>query len=446
MNSKHPPNESLATLEATLTESPIAAVSLEQHLDRIDVFKIGLRNSFEIDFRTATKKSATSDRKRERFHFLGEILPLIRPRAKRLAPNLYQAYLSLEQKAEESFWKVYEDFQPMVHHISESAGVLVDDADLVLGRTILLFEVSRRKKFVTYLEKSLRESIKNLRGRRYAQELGIPVSAGRLVPQLLWKLDQTSMQLGRSLSKEESEIEIITFLCKHRAKFSGQTMERIAAAIHSFRANVSIDDPNRLLDALNHGPQPRYEAGNDCHVEQCEEREFQLAEIMRTIDRAGFDAAETVLVLNRLGLPHDHNLYQRTAASVTEASLRKRKQRLLVRLMAAKFAPQSPTFGVLLVSSACKSRPHIRAALAKRFGSPPNTLTPETNGVDELLNWMSLSDAVYRISILDRERLRQYLLADEVVSLPTPAFQKLVAALIDQERLNFPCLQSSTDF
>ncbi len=57
----------------------------------------------------------------------------------------------------------------------------------------------------------------------------------------------------------------------------------------------------------------------------------------------------------------------------------------------------------------------------------------------ELLNWLSLSTSVYRLSITQRGRVADYLSDDTGTVLASESFQKLKAALIEQERLGFPC-------
>lgn len=422
-------------------------VSLDAHLQRVDVFKIGLRNSFEIDFRAARAKKRrgenTSSRS-ELFHYLGEALPLVEPRARALPHGLRQAYESLRERAEESFWQIYYDFQPMVQSIADSSGVDSDLLQPILGRTVLLYEISRKKKFVTYLEKSLRESVKNIRGKQYAQDLGIPLSAGRLVPQLLWQLDQAAMKAGQTLSNEDGERVVVNFLSAHPTRFSMAMMRRISEVIRGHRKDISLDHHEILEPSSSSAEQT---IGNDCYVERSDECAHQLGQIMEAISRAQFDEIEMAIVLQRLGLTYDERVYATVASKVTVSSLRKRKQRLLVRLLASRFAPQAQYFGQFLNQSISESRSRILQCisdLAARKGQS------EDQVVEKLLNWMSLTECVYKISILDRERLNAFMLPDEAGKpsdhstkpgvLGTPLFQKLKAALIEQDRLGFPCV------
>lgn len=423
------------------------AISLDAHLQRVDVFKIGLRNSFQIDFRSARSKKQSAKRCKEGgesnselFHYLGEVLPLIEPRARAMPKGLRRAYETLRERAEESFWQIYSDFQPMLQSIAQASGIESDQLQPVLGRSVLLFDASRKTKFVTYLEKSLRESVKNLRGKQYAEDFGIPLSAGRLVPQMLWQLDQAAMGAGHSLSNEDADLIVLNFLAAHPTRFSAAMMQRIAHVIRGYRKSVSLDN-HELLEPS--APTEERAAGNDCYLEQSEENSHQLRQIMNAISLAQFNENETALVLHRLGLHHDERVYADVASKVTVSSLRKRKQRLLVRLLASRFSSQSPHFGRYLNESVSKSRDKILRQigdLAEEMGRTKEEF------VEKLLNWMSLTDCVYKISILDRERLLAFLLVDRGMgpspkgTLTTPLFQKLKAALIEQDRLGFPCL------
>ena len=62
---------------------------------------------------------------------------------------------------------------------------------------------------------------------------------------------------------------------------------------------------------------------------------------------------------------------------------------------------------------------------------------------------MSLSKSVYRLTISERGRLQQFLAPDQqaerhVRSVSGPLFNKLKAALIDEDRQGFPCLSEIT--
>ncbi|MDV6028742.1 MAG: hypothetical protein F9B45_01235 [Phycisphaera sp. RhM] len=430
--------------ESTTAKSDVEPViggsrsSLQRHLDRLDVLKVGLRNSFGIDFRTASRLVHDDDgeTRSERFHYLPEVFPFLESRVVSLGKKRRRAYEALKEQAVESFWKLYSDFQPMLQAVAESSGVDADRLGPVLGRSLLLFDASRRTKFVTYLEKSLRESVKNLRGQAYARQLGLPLSAGRLVPQMQWVLQRASMQRGRQLSAEESDDVVIDFLRRHRAKFSRDSMRRIAEVMRCGRREVSLDVCHDWLEPSVGQGEGVSGPGNDGWVEEREEREFQLCQIHAAIERAGFDAEESCVVLQRLDLPHDQARYERVASGVTSASLRKRATRLLVRLMAARYAPQAPRFGGLLRRTSSQAAAELRRTLAE-FAAERGCQTAALAA--ELLNWMSLSTSVYRLSITQRGRVAEYLSGDSGTALASESFQKLKAALIEQERLGFPC-------
>ncbi|QEF97059.1 hypothetical protein Mal15_10940 [Stieleria maiorica] len=415
---------------------------LEQHLDRLDVLKVGLWNSFGIDLRTATRRVQEDDgqTRSERFHYLPELIPFLHARVITLETKQRRAYESVKERATESFWKLYSDFQPMVHVVAESTGIDADRLDPVLGRSLLLFDASRRTKFVTYLEKSLRESVKNLRGEDHARQLGLPLSAGRLVPQMQWVLQRAAMEAGRQLSAEESDAVVIEFLTQHRCKFSNDSMRRIAEVMRRGRGDVSLQSCREWLEPSVNPASGVSAAGNDGWLEAQEEHDAQLRQVHAAIDRAGFDADEQCIVLHRLGLPHDQTRYDRVASAVTSASLRKRAARLLVRLMAARYAPQAPRFGGLLHSTSSQAKDALHGTLAAL--ATENGMEPEVLATD-LLNWMSLSESVYRVSIAQRGRVAEYLCGDSIATLPSGTFQKLKAALIEQERLGFPCWDES---
>lgn len=420
---------------------------LERHLRRLDIFKLGLRNSFGIDFRTATRLVHVEDgeKRSERFHYLGEVFPFIESKVNALQPMRRRAYETLKERAVESFWQIYSDFQPLMQSIANSSGVDADRLTPVLGRATLLFDVSRGSKWVTYLEKSLRESVKNLRGEQYARELGLPLSAGRLVPQIRWVLEQAAMQKNRALSADESDSVVINFLSAHRSKFSLNSMRRTAEIMRDGHRNVSLDAFHKWMEPSGGGrfDDERFgarDAGNDCHLDRIDECEFQLKQIHAAIRLAGFDADETCIVLQRLDLPYDQPRYDKVASKVTSASLRKRSTRLLVRLMAAKFAPQAPRFGSLFRSTSSDAREGLVekiAACADERGRSPATL------IDELLNWMSLSRSIYRVSISERGRLVEYCSNAAGTAPASATFDKFRAALIEQERLGFLCWEPS---
>ena len=75
---------------------------------------------------------------------------------------------------------------------------------------------------------------------------------------------------------------------------------------------------------------------------------------------------------------------------------------------------------------------------------------PVTAVVQSLLNWMSLGDTVYKVTISERGRLEQFLASlfhsDAVNTAVSGAlYNKLKAALIDQDRQGFPCLSKTLE-
>ncbi|MGB7347008.1 MAG: hypothetical protein WBD20_22480, partial [Pirellulaceae bacterium] len=187
--------------------------TLDRHLEHVYLFKLGLFNSFGVDFRTQTYSAKASDGQSAPvlFNYLSEVLPLVQPQADRLPPRRRAAYNSLADAAIHSFWEIYYRFGPLIHQFANKHGVEVDDLGNILGRAILLYDKKRGFKFFSYLDKSLRESVKNLRGCIYAQRYQLPLSAGRLMPQMLWLIDQESLRLQRSLTMDESESLIIRY-------------------------------------------------------------------------------------------------------------------------------------------------------------------------------------------------------------------------------------------
>lgn len=144
-------------------------------------------------------------------------------------------------------------------------------------------------------------------------------------------------------------------------------------------------------------------------------------------------------VLHRLDLPHDERRLERIARTVTSATLRKRAARLLVRLMAARYCNQAPRFGVLLKATPSAARNRIRQ-LIDQCASERSSKASQL--INETLNWISLSDSVYKISISERGKLAGYLSQTPRSPISSAVFQKLKAALIEQERLDFPCWSS----
>ncbi|MEO1523981.1 MAG: hypothetical protein AAFX06_01025 [Planctomycetota bacterium] len=420
-------------------DRPGSSDALMDRWMRVDVFKHAIANQFAIELRTATwtQRSHDGQTRTHRFHYLAEIDSLLAPRVSRLPVAERRAFRDVFERAQDAFWSLYLDFLPLVNSVSASSGVESESLERVLARAILLYDVARKTRFVTYLEKTLRESVKNLRGQRYADELALPVSAGRLVPQLMWELHQAAMRTGHALSAEESDRVVIGFLRQHQCRFSDSCMQRIARTLREETHWISLDSCFESLEpsATRDGTR----AGNDCYVDQEDERQHQLSQIERAMERAGFSEEECALTYARLDLPYNHILHERVASKVTSATLRKRKTRLLVRLMSARYADQAPRFGPFLNTSPAKARAPMREKLVEI--SRANDCQWR-DAVDDLLNWMSLSESVYRISILERGRLMTFLCDETRLELSSPLFQKLKAALIEQDRLDFPCIRS----
>ena len=105
--------------------------------------------------------------------------------------------------------------------------------------------------------------------------------------------------------------------------------------------------------------------------------------------------------------------------------------------MATRYAPPGTT-----VWAAAASTPSVaRAALRELIVEHPSELNCDSGEfVDDLLNWMSRSDSVYRVSITERGRSADNLTETPNRALVTSTFDPLKAALIEQERLSFPCL------
>ncbi|OYP35452.1 hypothetical protein [Rhodopirellula sp. MGV] len=423
--------------------------NLERHLHRIEVFEVALQNSFGLDLRVLRRR--VDDRQIDGgavsvkpFQYLPEVLPFIQPRVDQLERKQRSAFEAIKELAVDSFWQVYTDFQPLVHAIATDAGVDADQLGPVLARSILLFESSRGTKFVTYVEKCLREAVKNLRGQRFADLYGIPVSAGRLVHQISWQVQQAEIELGCGLSTEEFDRVVIGFLNEHSVRFSRMTIEKIAAVLRNGLPKQSIESCQKWLepstDVCFQVP------GNDCQVDEQDEHRYQISQIHEAMRRAKFSQIEQAIVLERLGLAYQATVFEQVARRCTSATLRKRASRLLVRLMAARYQPQSPRFGWLMDETATSAKAELVETIAELVSSVPSEQSEfgMRGFVDDLLNWMSVSESVYRISISERGALCEYLFPDSgragkaTNHLESNTFSKLRAALIEQERLDFP--------
>ncbi len=420
--------------------------SLDRHLENLFVYQLGLKNSFGVDLRSDTFSRAPPGGSPQSFlfNYLSEIPPLLEGRVKQLPKGRREAYAKLEDAAVSSFWEVYYRFQPLIHSYARRYGVEVDDLGNVLGRAILLYDKRRGFKFYSYLKKTLRESIKNLRGQMYAEKYCLPLSAGRLMPQLLWMLDQETLRLQRRLSPEEGDRLVIDFLRDHRAHFSESTMRTIAGVARTRVRKVSLNaNASHRRDVPGEAAVATDSAAAEHPLDAQDEYEHTLRRIHEAIRVAGFDAQEQAIVLERLDLAHDEELYSRIESELSAGSLRNRKMRLLVRFMVAMYAGDSPRFGRFIHAQPQASRTVLRRALddlADTFGMTTGAVTRC------LLNWMSLRDSVYRLSIAERGRLERFLsdepLASKQIGIDGHVYNKLKAALMEQDRLDFPCLSA----
>lgn len=423
-------------------------LALERHLERIFVFKLGLSNSFGIDFRqnTYTRKESDGSVKAVLFNYLSEVPPMIVGRIEQLPKRRRDVYQKLEEEAVRSFWEIYFRFQPLLHRYASQHGVDVDDLGNILGRAILLFDKTRGFKFYSYLDKTLRESIKNLRGKMYAEEYCVPLSAGRLMPQLFWLLDQETLRRERRLSPDESDQIILDFLRSHPAQFAESTMQAVALAARTRRRKVSLDN-SATREGVGAGSDreqnPR--TGSD-QVEAEDEYQHALRNIHRAMDRAGFDEREAAIVLERLELAHDEDLYARIESELSAGSLRNRKSRLLVRFMAAFHAGHAARTGRFLHAEPEASRVILRSELDSLAADHEMSTQ---HFVRQLLNLMSLTGSVYRLSIHERGRLEKFLLPDgdsstaaRSLGIDGHVYNKLKAALMEQEHLGFPFLRT----
>ncbi len=420
--------------------------TLQRHLEAIFVFKLGLRNSFGVDLRENTFTPADDGRRQGvLFNYLSELTPLLSTRVQQLTARQQRAYAELESQALDSFWEIYYRFQPLLHKYADRFEVDIDALGNVLGRAILLFDKERRVKFFSYLDKTLRESVKNLRGQALADQYCLPLSAGRLLPQIFWMLDQETLRLSRRLTPDESDAVVIHFLSNHRAQFSQGTMRTIAAVARTQRATTSIYHEaieKDLSETIAPGACARSESSSG--VDEQDEFEFMLSKIRGAIERAGFDETECAIVLERLDLAYDKLCFDQIAASLSAGSLRNRRARLLVRFLAAMFSTDSPRFGRFLRADPQASRAILSRSILET--ATHFNLSFETF-VQRLLNTMSLSESVYRLSIAERGRLEKFLHADpteaERSKVDGHLFNKLKAALMDQDRQRFPCLRST---
>ena len=421
--------------------------ALDHHLENIYVFKLGLLNSFGVDFRKHTFTCSDADGARQQvlFNYLSEVIPLVLPQANRMPKRRRFAYDKLAASAVDSFWEVYYRFQPLIHRAANQSGVDVDDLGNVLGRAILLYEKDRGFTFYSYFEKTLRESIKNLRGKQYAEEYRLPLSAGRLVPQLLWLIDQETLRLQRAMTNEESDTLLIGFLQKHKAKFSESMMRIIARTIslatRSRAASIdqctSADSESSFAGSIA----DHHSVAHHDSIESRDEHEHLLRQIHNAITKAGFSEREQAIVLQRLDLAHDQSLYERIEAELTTGSLRNRKSQLMVRFMAAMHYDQAKRFGKFLLADPQSSKPMMYRSLQDLVAE---FIIAHPLIGSRILNEMSLSESAFRLTIAERGRLESFLLEHPMcrnTKISGHLYNKLKAALMDQDRQAFPCVR-----
>ncbi len=421
--------------------------TLERHLENVYLFKLGLKNSFGIDFRIQLVPSEVADSPAGLMNYLSEVTPMARHRARELPKGRQNIYTKLEDEAVKSFWEIYYRFQPLIHHHAKRASVELDDLGNVLGRAILLYEKNQGAKFYTYLDKTLRESVKNLRGRVLADQYYLPLSAGRLLPQLIWLLDQEAFKLQRRLTPEESDELVVTYLRGQAASFSESTMRWIAQVARTRTRALSLDremtKSGTALATSLHGILPLEDTTNA--VDDQDECEFALRRIRNAFERAEFTAREQAVLLARLNLSHDEDLLSRIENEISPGALRNQKQKLLVRFTAALHAEEAHRFGRFLNSEPQASRVILRRVLSEFAES--RSITAESF-IQQILNHMSLTTNAYRLTISERGRLEQFLAINRphapASSTPTTIeahlYNKFKAALLEQDARGFPCL------
>ncbi len=427
---------------------------LDRHLENVYLFKLGLLNSFGIDFRHQTHfgkvSSDTGSARPVLFNYLSEVLPLVQVQANRLPVRRKAAYDNLADAAINSFWEIYYRFQPLIHRQANKSGVDVDDLGNILGRAILLYDKKRGFKFFSYLEKTLRESTKNLRGRIYAQRLGLPLSAGRLMPQILWLVDRETLRLGRCLSIAESESVVLRFLHEQPARFAEETMMRIAHAARTQVRPLMLDTGlantvanDRIYPTDRRTYSPDRQSHNECtnSVEAQDEYDHLLSQIAQAVEKAAFSEREKAILLQRLDVSHDKDLYTQVESELTAGSLRNRRAQLMVRFIAAFHSDNAQRFGKFLQADPVASKPAMTRALidlARHF-----QITVD-QAIRCVLNHLALTDAPYRLSIAQRGQLEAFLSAHAhapLTSISGQLFHKLKAGLIDQDRQGFPCIR-----
>lgn len=244
---------------------------------------------------------------------------------------------------------------------------------------------------------------KNLRGRVLADQYYLPLSAGRLLPQLIWLLDQEAFKRQRRLTPEESDELIFSHLRGHAASFSESTMRLIAQVARTRTRALSLDRELTTSDTFHttslHGILPLEDSTST--VDDQDEYEFALRRIRDAFERAKFTPREQAILLARLNLSHDEDLLSRIENELSPGTLRNQKQKLLVRFTAALHAINASHFGRFLNSEAQASRTILRRVLSEFAES--RSITAESL-IQRILNHMSLTTNAYRLTIAERGR------------------------------------------
>ena len=241
-----------------------------------------------------------------------------------------------------------------------------------------------------------------------ADQYYLPLSAGRLLPQLIWLLDQEAFKRQRRLTPEESDELIVSYLRGQAASFSESTMRLVAQVARTRTRALSLDHATTTSDTVHatslHGILPLEDTTNA--VDDQDEYEFALRRIRDAFERAEFTRREQAILLARLNLSHDEDLFSRIENEISPGALRNQKQKLLVRFTAALHAEKAPRFGRFLNSEPQASRVIMRRVLGEFAES--RSITAESF-IQRILNHMSLTTNAYRLTITERGRLEQFL-------------------------------------
>ena len=256
------------------------------------------------------------------------------------------------------------------------------------------------------------------------------------MPQIFWHLDQAVLKTGRQVTPSESDQIVSEFLRQQPVKFSAHTIQQVA-----YKARYRIHDVS-LDESLQQATPPQERSfwgeqnGHQEDVEQREEYELLLSKIHTAIADAGFTMREQAIILQKLELSFDQQLYERIETEFSAGSLRNRKSQLMVRFLAAIHAKDSLRFGRFLRAEPRASQSQLINAIADWSRDHGLTMDQSTS---RLLNCMSLSERAYRVTISERGRLESYLVSAGTIG--GPLHNKLKAALIDQDRQGSPCLR-----